>query len=102
MTHAQLVTELDDAARFEPNKRSNRCVGPFLTEERALELAIRAVECLVVPVETTASLGDVREQRKENRAEESVLGADACVCPGEDCGGRFAPECIECNRGVGN
>ncbi len=54
---AQSGRELELRADRQPDQRRDRAVTPPLAEERALELRVRALERLVVPVEAAARLG---------------------------------------------
>jgi hypothetical protein len=55
-----------------PTSRDGR-VRPPLAEERALELRVRTVEGLVVPVEAAAGLRDAEQEVDEDGTEECVV-----------------------------
>jgi hypothetical protein len=65
--------ELDRAAGREADDGSDGGVAPCHAEERALDLRVRDVERLVVPVEAAAALGDGGQHRQQDGAEEGVV-----------------------------
>ena len=93
----QRLRELHLPGHREPDHRGDRAVATPLTEERLLELAVRALEGVVVPVEAAARLGGRDEEPEEDGAEERVvLGRTrARVGLREDRGSGLAPQLLE-------
>ena len=94
--HANAAAELDLRADGDPDERRDGRVRVPLAEERRLELGVRAVERLVVPVEAAARFGGGHQQRQDDRAEERVLFIRALtgVRAGEDPRGRLAAQVV--------
>ena len=90
-----------DAAR-QPDEGSDGRVRAALAEQRVLQLRVAALECLVVPVEAPARLGDAHEKIDEDRAKQRVvLGRLAAgVRARIDRGGALAVQLLERNRRV--
>ena len=84
------------------DERRHGGVRATLAVERSLQLGIRAVERVVVPVEATARLGGRDEQPEQDGAEERlVLGRSwACMGAGEDPGCRLALQLLERDQRV--
>ena len=70
---SQRNAELPLNAGRDADERRDGRVRPPLAEERALELRVRAVEGLVVPVEAAAGLRDAEQEVDEDGAEECVV-----------------------------
>ncbi len=65
--------ELELRRDGDADERRDRHVGAALTEERALELGVGAVERVVVPVESAARLGGGDEQAEQHGAEQGLV-----------------------------
>ena len=93
----QAVRELEGLRERETDERRDRDISSALTEERRLELRVRAVERLVVPVEAPARLGGPNQQPEQDGAKERLVLARtrARVGAGEDGGRRLAPELLD-------
>ena len=94
---AKAGCELELRADPRTDERRDCAVRPALAEERPLQLGVRALERIVVPVEPAARLGGRHEQPEQHRAEQRiVLGrARPCVRTGEDRRGGLAPQLLE-------
>ena len=67
------AAELDVRAGREADDRRERDVGARRAEERPLEIRVRGLERLVLPVEAAAALGRPGQHRQQDRAEERVV-----------------------------
>ena len=101
-TDTDSLAQLSLDAGADADERGNRNVGSSLAEQRPLELCVRAVEGLVVPVESAAGLGDAHQKVDEHRAEQGVvLGRLAAgVGAGVDARGFLAAQLVECDRRI--
>ena len=91
------LAELDVVARREPDDRGERDVRARSAEQGLLEIEIRRLERLVLPVEPTAALGRPREHRQQDRAEQRIVAgfAEARVRAREDGCRRLAAEILD-------
>ena len=94
------VSERNRLAHLDPDERGDRGVDALVPEHRLLELRVRPVEGVVVPVEAAARLGDVGHERQQDGSEERVLGLGVRMSTGEDRRGRLAAERLERDRRV--
>ena len=94
------VSERNRLAHLDPDERGDGGVDALVPEHRLLELRVRPVEGVVVPVETAARLGDVGHKRQQDGSEERVLGLGVRMSTGEDRRGRLASEGLERDRRV--
>ena len=83
--------------RRQPDERRDRGVRASIAEERALEVAERPVEAIVVPVEAAARLGDADQEVEQDRAKERVVGGGIAsgVGAGVDRSRRLAAELLQ-------
>ena len=86
-----------------PTSGATAVYGAALAEERALELRVRAIERVVVPVEPAARLGGGDEQAEEHRAEQRLVlrGAGPGVGAREDRSSRLALQLLDRDQRVG-
>ena len=84
------------------DERREHGVSPPLAEQRPLEIRVRALERLVVPVEAAARLGRRDEQPEQDGAKERVLlaRAGARMSSREDRGRRLSTELFDRKRHV--
>ena len=101
-TDADAFAELPLDPGGDPDERRDGDVRPALAEERMLELRVRPVERVVVPVEAATRLRDAYEEIDEDGAEERIVlgGMSAGVGTRVDPRRRLADELLERDRGV--
>ena len=94
---AQSAAELHLRAERESDERSDRGVRVTAAEERGFELAVRALEDVVLPVEAATALRGGDEQREQDGVEQRLVLARlrARVGSREDRCGRLAPQVLE-------
>ena len=96
-TQRDAAAEVDVGACGETDDRRERDVRPVRAEERLLEVGVRGVERLVVPVEAAATLGGPRQHRQQDRPEERIVAgvADPGVGAREDRGRGLALQIVD-------
>src|SRR6185436_5226904 len=94
--------QLDPLRDRDADERRDRDVAPPVPEERALEVGVRAVERLVVPVEPAAALRGRDQEAEEDGSEERLVLTRTCarVRAREDRRGRLSAELLERQPGV--
>jgi hypothetical protein len=97
---AQALAELDLRADRKADERRDRRVATTVSQQRALELGVGAVERLVAPVVTAAGFGDVGQERQEDRPQQRRL-AVARMGGGVDGRRRLTAELLDRDPGVG-
>ena len=92
--YAHAAAEVGRSPGGQADERREGRVRAPVAVEGALELAVGALEGVVVPVEAAARLGGGDEQRDQDRAPEGLVLADPLVGvgAGEDSGGRLVLE----------
>ena len=100
---ANPAAELDLAAGPESDQRRDSRICTTAAEQRALELAVGSIEDLVVPVETTAMLRNVGQDRQQDGADQSSVVASLAtrVRARKDRRRRLAAQLLQCGQSVG-
>jgi hypothetical protein len=94
--NAEPVRKLEPRPGREPDQRRDRGVLAMLAEQRLLEARIGALEGVVAPIGPPGRLGDVGEERQQDRAQQRLLLAALGGMRGRVyAGGRLAGQLLD-------